>query len=563
MLIAKVKRHHREIVRKTEIVTHVSSLGVLSIGNALSEVMQGAMTIDRRMSSLSVDEVPDAFVDASDLRSTLLEPLSESASLTESASTIVSRVGAACDELAHITSMCQILLMHTRIETDRMREVGVVATSEQLSSFTGQIVEATSQAESVHQDLAVLVEDLDRNLPALRLVLEALHQGVRKRQFRHQQNHAVSTERFAAAVERIRTRATEILRLSSDGVTALQFQDPACQALQRLDSKITEHVLEHLGEDQPLRWRRRLGDSEPNISGDEADALRLGVHVVREQVVRRADGFLRDADKAVEVVTEVIPALVALVGEQAEASERAVANARLQDEITPFLNRHVAELDRLTRGYVAIASSGHELCTRIVEVQRRITSVAHRVEAPAQNLSLQASKAGKHGRPLSVIAEEVVAMSRRTAQVGQRVVEAANALLELLPQLEAKARFIADEVHRKASEIRGSLAVMQQRTSERSRDLRDALSEVQKLARRVREAQQSAGAHFGFAEELRPLLLGMKASADALQDEVRAALGASTTQLADAADPDAHPSGNWMFESEAAEDIETGELILL
>ncbi|MEM6930328.1 MAG: hypothetical protein AAF602_25540, partial [Myxococcota bacterium] len=377
MLIAKVKRHHRDIVRRTAIVTDVSSEGVLSIGQALSEVMQGALAIERRITKLAADDGAESMADVSDLRSTLLEPLAESARLTESAATIVSRVGVACDELTHITSMCQILVMHTRIETDRMRETGVVATSEQLSSFTSQIVSATSQAESVQQDLACLVDDLDRNLPALRKVLEELHQGVRTRQFRQQQSQAVSQERMSSAIARLRSRAKDIVRFSQDGVTALQFHDPACQALQRLDSKLTELVMEHLGEEEPLQWQRRLGDVQADTAAlDEAEALRAGAHLVRRHVHRRADGFLTEAEKAITVLRDIIPALVGMIESQADASEQAVANARVTDEITPFLNQSVAELDHLTRGYAAVASTGHTLCRRIVEVQQIISSVA-------------------------------------------------------------------------------------------------------------------------------------------------------------------------------------------
>ncbi len=564
MLIAKVKRHHREIVRRTEIVTDVSSDGVLSIGHALAEVMQGALAIERRITALRSDEQPVVF-DSNDLRDALLSPLAESGRLTESAATIVSRVGHACDELTHITSMCQILLMHTRIETDRMRETGIVATSEQLSSFTSQIVAATNQAESVQQDLAHLVDDLDRALPALRKVLETLHQGVRTRQFRQQQQQAISGERMGNAIARIRAGAKNIVALSQDGVTALQFHDPACQALQRLDSKLTELVLEHLGEDEPLRWQRRLGDSEPNVLGDEADALRAGAHFLKEHVHRRADGFTQEADHAVLVLREIIPALVSLVEGQVAASEEAVQHARMTDEITPFLNRSVAELDRLTRGYASVASNGHALCKRIVEVQQTIASVAHRVEAPAQNLSLQASKAGKHGRPLAVIAEEVVAMSRRTAQVGQRVVDSANALLELLPQLQERAGFIAEQVHARASVIRTSLADVVRHSSERTSDLRDALSEVQQLARRVREAERSAHAHYGFAEQLRPVLESMKVTADTLYQDVIAALGDARGDRTPDGDyaADSGRQHHWMLESESAASVEHGELILL
>lgn len=563
MLISTVKRHHQEIVRRTEIVTRVSGESVLSIGNALSEVMLGAIAIERRMSKLTVDDVPESLIDATDLRTTLLEPLDESARLTESAATTVSRVGAACDELSHITSMCQILLMHTRIETDRMRESGIVATSEQLSSFTAQIVNATSQAESVQQDLALLVDDLDHTLPVMRRVLEALHQGVRTRQFRHQQAHALATERFGLAVRRIKSHAKEIVALSRDGVTALQFQDPACQALQRLDSKITELLLEHLGEDEPLLWSRRLGDDRSSVPEDEVQAIQVGAKLVRDHVKRRVDGFLHDADQAVLVIREIIPVLVALVQSQASASETAVSHARVSDEITPFLNRSVAELDKLTKRYVAIASSGQELCARIVEVQRTIANVAHRVEAPAQNLSLQASKAGKHGRPLAVIAEEVVAMSRRTAQVGQRVVQSANALLELLPVLEAKARYIADQVHAKAAEIRGTLQETSLQSLHHANDLRASLTDVLDLARRVRGAEQSVHIHFGFSEELRPVLLAMKATADALHDDIIEIVGEATEPVPDDAVRTKSGEVSWMTENQSAAEVETGELILL
>ena len=562
MLISKVRRYHREIVRRTQTVSEVSGESVLSIGQALSQVMSGALSIDQRMGGLTIDESRDASVDASGMRDALLEPLSESARLTESASTIVARVGTACDELTHITSMCQILLMHTRIETDRMQETGIVATSEQLSSFTAQIVSATSQAESVQQDLACLVDDLDRNLPAMRKVLESLHQGVRTRQFRHHQNHAVASERLTTAVRSIKAHAQEIVSLSRDGVTALQFQDPAAQALQRLDSKFTELMLVHLGYDEPLKWGRRLGDPTSNLDGTDAEALRVGVHVVRDHIVRRADGFIRDADKAVVVIREIIPSIVELVESQARASEKAVANARVTDEITPFLNRTVAELDKLTKRYVAIASSGQELCSRIVDVQQTIASVAHRVEAPAQNLSLQASKAGKHGRPLAVIADEVVAMSRRTAQVGQRVVQAANALLELLPVLEEKARYIANEVHAKASEIRDTLADSSSEASQRANNLRKALSDVQDLARKVRHAEQSIHIHYGFADELRPVLLAMKAAAADLTQEVVSSLGKPSGEVPDES-VQADGRIHWMTETTEAAEVEVGELILL
>lgn len=570
MGIERLAHHHHIIVQRTTVVTTVSSESIFGLGQSLSAVLLAALQIERSMVSV-VEGQSDAIEDpAVDLEGGLAERLGSASTLTHGVTDAVNRVGMACEALNHITSTCQILLMHTQIEGDRIRQSkSVHATSEQLSSFTTQMVDATVRADSVHYDLADLVDQLSHILAEMRRVVAQFSEGLARRLAKQHRKQVWGAQQFDDAVRTIRKLSQEIVSRSRSGVDALQFHDAAIQALQRLDSKFAE-LLEAAGLDgAPRMWGRRLGDPI-QFTVDDERALRMGVAALRTDMHRRADGFMRDAERAVDVVREVIGDLAELVDAQAGASRRAVSAADSTDEVSVFLNHQLRELDRLTQRYLSVAVDGQGLCSHLLEVQTTILRVARRVEPPAQNLSLQASKAGKYGRPLAVIADEMVTVSRKVAQVGSRVVDSANAVQEILPQLEQEARAIAEHTREQAQRIRLAIEEARRQTVERATCLREALSVVQQLSLKVREARWSAVLHYGFVEAVRPALLDLKAAADGAFIDVEdgrdplSELVESESAAVEAAagDPGDEFEMGWMFDNETPE-VDPGEFVLL
>ncbi|MEN0060942.1 MAG: hypothetical protein AAGA48_02270 [Myxococcota bacterium] len=572
MASRSLERHHRKLVAWTATITEISGDSVLGIGQALADVLTGALTLEQRTAALQIQPPAGMTLDVSELGGALIERIDRATELTGRVRNRVGKVGQACERLTEINAMCQILLMHTRIESDRIRKVDtVLTTGEQLARFIGHMVEATQQAESVQHDLHELIEGQSELLSKMRRLVETLHFEAERRLSHREAQRVRHRELFERAVQVIRDVVRAMVVQSQHGVSALQFQDPAIQGLQRLDSKMAD-LQAGTATAAHVRWGRRLGDTTFDVDPHDWATIHANARELQTDIRNRADGFRRNAKSAVETLETVMAELVRLMDQLADAGQAAIQHASTPDDVTPYLRNQLSDLDRLTSRYGASASESQTLCASLVEVQSRMQRVARKVETPAQNLSLHASMAGHEGRALGVIADEMVAISREVITAGHELVEAANVLLQLLPELKDGALHIAATTATHAAETELAAAFEKEATSARHRELNVAMVSVRELVRTVSAAQQAARNHYGFAESVAPFLDEISSIGDSLIDDLIELGGPPPETLPPRPEPKPEASSvesddneelAWMFETEEHAEVDVGELILL
>ncbi len=554
-----VDTQHHYLVGRIREVSDISSASVLAIGTSLTEVVQSALDIRELISRLgtaeaAADASPEALakpVEAFGVAAA--EALRRSRELLEQAQMRANRVGEACDELLQVTEMCRTLVMHTRIESARLGGVrgGISATGEHMNTFTVQMVEATRQAQEVQGDLVNLLGDLVAALDRFSQRADEMRAGLEQRLQELVANDAVRLRRFGAAVGRLTEAADQLVERSQEAVSVLQFQDPAIQRLQRLDSLAVD-LRRKLGDEGCVyQWGERLGDrsvDETVLTPEDRASLALGF---REEVRRRTTEFETQSADAVSRLSALNQQLATLATAQLEAGQEAIRFAERKDLVGSYLDGQLRTIERTLLAYHELATDGAVLCERILKVQRAISRVARRAETPALNVSLQASKAGARGRPMAVIANEMVVVSRKVAMSTQRVEEHAKVLLEALPGLKEHARELVDHGKRCASELDTMLRALDAQNAQTRAELRQALRVIERVRDRVSAATQVTTEHFGFAEQVRRPLEAIREVTFAWVDGVIEAQGVQSGQV---------EAMDWS--TEETEEIETGELIL-
>lgn len=559
-IAGRVESHHRSLVSGIRSVAEVSGASVLAIGETLSEVVECAQeikTLVQRLqltgpaSSTTPDEVArpaDAFGQA------VRDAMSNSKGLLERAHARAVKVGDACDELLMVTGMCRTLVMHTRIESARMGKAraGISATGEHMNAFTTQMVEATLQAQEVQGDLVRLLDDLATALNRVSTMAERLESGLEERLHEMAERDKRRMAAFRDAVDDLTVATTQLVGRSQDAVSALQFQDHAIQRLQRLDS-LAQELRTVLGDDaEVVRWSTRLGDITGGSEVRTAADIAARARAFSEDVHRRTLAFDEQARDAMRDVRHLNVELRMLSDAQSEAGHEAVRRARREDLVVGYLNHQLQEIDHALAHYQALASEGEQLCERILQVQRAISRVARRAETPALNVSLQASKAGERGRPMAVIANEMVVVSRQVAHSTNLVEEHASVLLDAIPGLQAVANELVAHGRACVDEVSHLMAATDARDSHTRAELNSALAEIERVRMRIGRATQVASEHFDFPRRLTEPLASMRASAVEIYSLIRQVAQLDESEVGET---------DWVDESEAFEH-DSGELIL-
>lgn len=556
----RVESHHRLLVSQIRTVSETSGRSVLAIGDTLSEVVdcaQEVKTLVQRLqltgpsSASSVEDVArpaDAFGEA------VASAIGSSKVLLERAHARAVKVGDACDELLMVTGMCRTLVMHTRIESARMGTArgGISTTGEHMNAFTTQMVEATLQAQEVQGDLVRLLDDLASSLTRVSRMASHLEAGLDDRLRDMAARDRTRLALFRNAIEDLTRSTGQLVERSTDAVSALQFQDRAVQRLQRLDSLAQELRSSLGGSAAVVRWANRLGDNTSGGDAAEAADLAARAKAFRDDVERRTDEFDREAREAMQAVRRLNTELRDLSDNQSRAGHDAVRHAYREDLVVGYLNQQLREIDQALARYQALASEGEALCERILSVQRAISRVARRAETPALNVSLQASKAGDRGRPMAVIANEMVVVSRQVATSTLHVEEHASVLLDAIPGLQQGADELVAHGRACVDEVAHLMAATDARDAQTRAELKHALEEIERVRTRIGEATEVATEHFDFPRLIAEPLAQMRGSASEIYELIRQA-----AQLAD----DHVGATEWQDESENFEH-DAGELIL-
>jgi methyl-accepting chemotaxis protein len=238
-------------------------------------------------------------------------------------------------------------------------------------------------------------------------------------------------------------------------------------------------------------WRRitKHRAADGSIIGHALDVTELRL---REQQVQAAQAELA------RIATDTVPTAVAeftSVAEGvfsatrdvkllvAEASERAVSTGAAAEELAVTIN-HVADHVRETADGAAGSSAESEAMRRQMELLAEavgkvsaftdmIGHIAAQTNLLALNATIEAARAGEAGRGFSVVAAEVKALSRQTA----------DATAEIAAQVEAVSKLMAD-ARETTERIDAALKAISQRAS-------DVASAVQQQ----RDAANAVSAH--------------------------------------------------------------------
>ena len=559
---ADIQKHHSALVENIRRASDASSHHVLSIGKSLGEVVASSLEIKElvhalRMPGADIENSADSLARPADVfAASVQRGLASSRELLHQAQAEARAVGKACEDLLHVTGTCRTLVMHTRIESARLgaRRSGISATGEHMSAFTSQMIDATLKAQSVQGDLVKLLDDLGASLDRFAQQADRLRVGLDERLREMSRTQRERNLRYRQSVDELTEATDQLVQRSQEAVSSLQFQDFGIQRLQRLDSLCVELMaavgnLDRTGD--VIEWGRRLGDAE--VGGADGDAADVAARtkVFRDDAYTRTEEFERQCHLAVSTVIEVNDQLGPLSEAQVRAGERAIAQAEHDDMVLDYLAAQLRVIHRALANYQRLAVQGAEHCNRILDVQRSISKVARRAETPAINVSLQASKAGAAGRPMAVIASEMVVISRKVSETTERIQRHVKVLLEAIPALRAQADLLVEHGARCQREVGEMVDDMARKQTAASSELEAAMSEVHRVRRTVLEATETVQLHFQFARDLGPTFEGIRDSSDRFFDAMIAQLGVSEDDVGES---------DW-GDHEVAEH-EAGELIL-
>ena len=284
---------HHQVVEELRVLTRTSESAVLVAGSSLSDIVgEGRRLAEQSQERVDairrdhdahlpgllerVDVRIESFVD------TVVKGLDEDDTAVQAAQEDLDVIAAAAARLDAIAGASRVLAVCAQIETAQLDSDG---SRERFAATVGEMRKLASLVARLHTDLGTRVVALQELLQSLsegsEELREALGRDRERLAHRSAEVHRQSAEMLAGldgvSGEAIRT-AEDLLSNSQEGLSALQFQDPMIQELQRLDALIGSLLTteeEDPDADSPLQFAVNLGDrtsQTPNHEEDGDDA---------------------------------------------------------------------------------------------------------------------------------------------------------------------------------------------------------------------------------------------------------------------------------------------------
>lgn len=255
----------------------------------------------------------------------------------------------------------------------------------------------------------------------------------------------------------------------------------------------------------------RSVDSLKNLIHDVASAAEVISASGRELSQSQQSLSERASQEAanIEEISASIEEISATVSESAKSAEHA-RDLALDVRERLFADRR--SLDEATTVILNAARSAQET-TRIAQAIRKIAS---KTNILSLNASVEAAKAGMHGKGFGVIAEEVQKLSLQVGEESRRAEDIISALIQEVSQGETRMRQVADEIGALENQAT-DVAEQVQGIAEASLELDESLQEI---ARGVRGLEEGMSQNAAMAEELSATGAGMKVQTEALMDAV-------------------------------------------
>jgi len=237
--------------------------------------------------------------------------------------------------------------------------------------------------------------------------------------------------------------------------------------------------------------RSTLGQVSHGIAVVQGDA---------ESILRQNSALSQRTDEQASALTEVASAMVQLTSVSAHTSEKAV----LAQELSLQASNVAARGDENITATIQTMSQIREESVRISNILEIIDGIAFQTNILSLNASVEAARAGAHGKGFSVVATEVrilaqrcenaakdirqlIAVSVSCTQIGARQVSAAGETMQEVMSSITHLSQLVDELSEMSVQQRVSIAQMHDSIAKIDNSLQKNVSHV---AETVRVAQQ-------------------------------------------------------------------------